>query len=137
MVQNITSIRKIMNNRTPQAGDDIVDNDGNHWVVDGIATDSITGVFEGILYINEMGERTHLKPDEYRRETFFEYLTRPTGFGRTSWPMFALIQAMVIGIVSAGVATIDQAGWVAFIIAAAIEAVLFGVSYRNYTGKTR
>jgi hypothetical protein len=126
-----------MNNRTPQAGDGIVDNDGNHWVVDGIATDSITGVFEGILYINEMGERTHLKPDEYRRETFFEYLTRPTGFGRTPWVAFALIQSMVIAMISAGVATIDQAGWVAFIIAAAIEAVLVGMSYRNYTGKTR
>jgi hypothetical protein len=77
------------------------------------------------------------QPQHDKNETFLEYLTRPTGFGRTSWPMFALIQAMVIGIVSAGVATIDQAGWVAFIIAAAIEAVLFGVSYRNYTGKTR
>jgi hypothetical protein len=77
------------------------------------------------------------QPQHDKNETFLEYLTRPTGFGRTSWPMFALIQAMVIGIVSAGVATIDEAGWVAFIMAAAIEAVLFGVSYRNYTGKTR
>lgn len=45
---------------------------------------------------------------------------------------FAFIQAMVIAIVSAGVATIDEAGWVAFIMAAAIEAVLVGMSYRNY-----
>ena len=118
--------------KQPQAGDVIVDNDGNLWVVDDIATDSITGMFSGILYTNEIGERIHLEPGEYRRETFMEYLTRPTGFGRTSWPMFALIQAMVIGIVSAGVATINEAGWVAFIMAAAIEAVLFGMSYVNY-----
>lgn len=126
-----------MSTRPTQAGDGIVDKDGNHWVVDGIATFSSTGRFRGILYTNEVGERVMLEAWEYRRETFVEYLTRPTGFGRTSWPMFGLIQAMVIGIVSAGVATIDENGWVAFVMAAAIEAVLFGMSYRNYTGKTR
>jgi hypothetical protein len=67
-----------------------------------------------------------------QNETFFQYLTRPTGFGRTSWVAFALIQSMVIAMISAGVATIDEAGWVAFIMAAAIEAVLFGMSYVNY-----
>ena len=67
-----------------------------------------------------------------KHETFFQYLTRPTGFGRTSWVAFALIQSMVIAMISAGAATIDEAGWVAFIMAAAIEAVLFGMSYRNY-----
>lgn len=67
-----------------------------------------------------------------KRETFFQYLTRPTGFGRTSWVAFALIQSMVIAMISAGVATINEAGWVAFIMAAAIEAVLFGMSYVNY-----
>jgi hypothetical protein len=66
------------------------------------------------------------------RETFLQYLTRPTGFGRTSWVAFALIQSMVIAMISAGVATINEAGWVAFIMAAAIEAVLFGMSYVNY-----
>ena len=69
---------------------------------------------------------------QQKRETFFQYLTRPTGFGRTSWVAFALIQSMVIAMISAGVATINEAGWVAFIMAAAIEAVLFGMSYVNY-----
>jgi hypothetical protein len=67
-----------------------------------------------------------------KRETFFQYLTRSTGFGRTSWVAFALIQSMVIAMISAGVATINEAGWVAFIMAAAIEGVLFGMSYVNY-----
>ena len=126
-----------MSTRHPQAGDGIVDKDGNHWIVDGIATNSDDHEFDGILYTNEIGERIHLRFWQYRRETFAEYLTRPTGFGRTSWPMFALIQCMVIGIVSAGVATIDEHGWVAFVMAAAIEAVLVIWSHRNYTGKTR
>jgi hypothetical protein len=72
------------------------------------------------------------KQPQPNRETFLQYLTRPTGFGRTSWLAFALIQWMVIVIISAGVATIDEAGWVAFIMAAAIEGVLFGMSYVNY-----
>jgi hypothetical protein len=67
-----------------------------------------------------------------QNETFFQYLTRPTGFGRTSWTAFALIQSMVIAMISAGAATINEAGWVAFIMATAIEAVLFGMSYVNY-----
>ena len=79
-----------------------------------------------------MSKQPRAKDGQYRRETFFEYLTRPTGFGRTSWVAFAFIQAMVIAMISAGVATINEAGWVAFIMAAAIEGVLFGMSYMNY-----
>ena len=72
------------------------------------------------------------KQPQPKSETFFQYLTRPTGFGGMSWVAFSLIQSMVIATVSAGVATINEAGWVAFIMAAAIEAVLFGMSYVNY-----
>jgi hypothetical protein len=79
-----------------------------------------------------MSKQPRAKDGQYRRETFFQYLTRPTGFGRTSWLAFALIQWMVIAIISAGVATIHEAGWVAFIMAAAIEGVLVGMSYRDY-----
>jgi hypothetical protein len=72
------------------------------------------------------------KQPQLKSETFFQYLTRPTGFGGMSWVAFSLIQSMVIAMVSAGVATINEAGWVAFVMAAAIEAVLFGMSYVNY-----
>jgi hypothetical protein len=72
------------------------------------------------------------KQPQPKSETFFQYLTRPTGFGGMSWVAFSLIQSMVIAMVSAGVATINEAGWVAFVMAAAIEAVLFGMSYVNY-----
>jgi hypothetical protein len=125
-----------MNNH-PQAGDGIVDNDGYHWVVDGIATHSITGEFNGILYTNEVGERIHLRRGKYRRETFMEYLTRPTGFGRTSWPMFTMIQAACAALLTAGIPTWNDGGWVAVAMLAAIETVLVWQSHRNYTGKTR
>ena len=36
-----------------------------------------------------------------------------------------------------GANTWSDGGWVAVAMAGAIEAVLFGMSYRNYTGKTR
>lgn len=123
--------------RHPQAGDGIVDNDGYHWVVDGIATFSDTGAFRGILYTNESGARVMLTPCEYRRETFAEYLSRPAGFGRTSWPQFAFIQAACIALVIAGVVTWSDGGWVACAMAATIEAVLLWQTHRNYTGKTR
>jgi hypothetical protein len=121
----------------PQAGDGIVDMDGYHWVVDGIATDSNTGRFRGILYTNEVGERVMLTPCEYRRETFAEYLTRPTGFGRTSWPMFGMIQAACAALLTAGIPTWNDGGWVAVAMVGAIETVLVWQSHRNYTGKTR
>lgn len=84
-----------------------------------------------------MSKQPQAGDGQYKGETFGKYLTRPTGFGRTSWTAFALIQSMVIAMISAGAATINEAGWVAFVMAAAIEAVLFGMSYRNYTGQTR
>ena len=126
-----------MSTSHPQAGDGIVDNDGYHWIVDGIATFSSTGRFRGILYTNEVGERVMLEAWEYRRETFAEYLTRPTGFGRTSWPQFAIIQAACIALVIAGVVTWSDGGWVACAMAATIEAVLLWQTHRNYTGKTQ
>jgi hypothetical protein len=121
----------------PQAGDGIVDLEGYHWVVDGIATYSDTGAFRGVMYTNEVGERITLERGEYRRETFAEYLTRPTGFGRWTWGQFAFVQLMALGAVSAGVATIDEHGWVAFIVVAAVEVGTLFYMHRQYTGKTR
>lgn len=126
-----------MSTRHPQAGDGIVDAVGTRWIVDGIATDSLTGEFEGVMVTTRSGRRIQFHPREYRRETFMEYLTRPTGFGRTSWPQFAFIQAACIALVIAGVGTWSDGGWVACAMAATIEAVLLWQTHRNYTGKTR
>ena len=127
--------------RHPQAGDGIVDlrpmYRGQRHVVDGIAVWSHDGKFRGVLYTNFQGDRLLLTPGQYRRETFAEYLTRPTGFGRTSWVQFAIIQAACIALVIAGVVTWSDGGWVACAMAATIEAVLLWQSHRNYTGKTR
>lgn len=121
----------------PKAGDGIVDLDGFHWIVNGIATDSTTGAFIGVFYTNEIGDRVMLRPHQYRRETFGEYLTRPTGFGRTSWMSFTIVQAACAIMIVVGANTWSDGGWVGVAMAGAIEAVLVGMSYRSYTGKTR
>jgi len=122
----------------PQAGDGIVEiSTGQQRIVDGIATYSHTGEFRGVLFTTNGGLRVMLEPGLYRRETFLEYLTRPTGFGRWTWGQFAFVQLMVLGAVSAGVATIDEHGWVAFIVVAAVEVGTLFYMHRNYTGKTR
>jgi hypothetical protein len=125
----------------PQAGDGIVDlrfaHIGQRHVVDGIETFSGTTVFRGVMYTDEHGERITLTPGQYRRETFLEYLTRPTGFGRWTWGQFVGVQLMALGAVSAGVATIDEHGWVAFVVVAAMEVGTLFYMHRNYTGKTR
>jgi hypothetical protein len=121
----------------PQAGDGIVDMDGYHWVVDGIATWSDTGAFRGVMYTNEVGERITLERGEYRRETFMEYLTRPTGFGRWTWGQFAFVQfCVVVGFIY-GFWTIDDRGWIVFPLMAVVEFVIVRYMHRNYTGKTR
>jgi hypothetical protein len=122
----------------PQAGDGIVElSTDAFWVVDGIENDSITKEFEAILYTNEMGQRISLKPHEYRRETFAEYLTRPTGFGRTSWTAFVFIQAMCIALIVTGSVTWSDGGWVAVAMALLVEGVLVWQSWLNYTGRNR
>ena len=70
-----------------------------------------------------------------RHETFLEFCTRPTGFGRTSWVVFALIQAFVVALVVAGIVTWSDDGWVAHLFAGAIEGVLIMGTYLNYTKK--
>jgi hypothetical protein len=120
----------------PQAGDGIVDLDGNHWVVDGVMTDSQTGEIVGVTSTS-YGVREEFYNGTFRRETFLEYLTRPTGFGRWSWGQFAFVQLMALGAVSAGVATIDEFGWSAFAVVGAVEFVIVRYMHRQYKGKTR
>jgi hypothetical protein len=128
----------------PQAGDGIVviATGKKHVVrgrlfkgfVRGTPTDDdmdIIGVF-----IVEDGEEVNLLNGSYRRQYWYEII-RPTGFGRTSWPMFGMIQAACAALLIAGIPTWSDGGWVAVAMVAAIETVLVWQSHRNYTGKTR
>jgi hypothetical protein len=121
----------------PQAGDGIVDNLDRQWIVDGQATDSNTKEVIGITYTNHEGYRRMLHHNEYRRETFGEYLTRPTGFGRWTWGEFAFIQFWVVVGTIYGFMTIDDRGWVVFPLLLAIELVIVIYMHRNYTGRNR
>ena len=121
----------------PQAGDGIVTISGDRWVVDGIETNSTTGAFEAVLTTNKYGRRLTFYPNEYRRETFAEFLTRPTGFGRTSWPSFITIQAFVAALLIAGFLTWADGGWIAAAFGLLIEGVLVWQTWWNYTGRNR
>lgn len=70
-----------------------------------------------------------------RHETFLEFCTRPTGFGKTKWLQFGLIQAFVVALVVAGIVTWPDDGWVALVFAGAIEVVMVVATYSNYTRK--
>lgn len=65
-------------------------------------------------------------------ETFYDYMTRPTGFGKTSWGSFFLIQAIAMGGIIAGVSTWDDKGWTAIVAVAVVEAVLVLGTYMNF-----
>jgi hypothetical protein len=70
-----------------------------------------------------------------KKETFWQFITRDTGFGKTGWGAFALIMTCVIMLLGIGIGTWDDGGWVAVLFAAAIVAVLMWGTVRNWQGK--
>ena len=75
--------------------------------------------------------------DWCRRETFREYLTRPTGFGGWSWWLFAPIALMSRYGLFIGISTWHDGGWFAVAFIAVLWAVIIWWMHRNYTGKAR
>jgi len=70
---------------------------------------------------------------EFRRETFIEYMTRPTGFGKTHWALFFLIQ-LVLGIGMAyGIQTWNEGGWIGVTAWPIVNGVILLGTYMNYT----
>lgn len=71
-------------------------------------------------------------------ETLWQFLTRPTGFGRTSWTSFAAIATMV-GLMAwyALFSGSDEtaARWVSGVFAVAITAIMVRGTWRNFNGK--
>jgi hypothetical protein len=65
------------------------------------------------------------------RETFLEFCTRPTGFGKTPWPQFSIIVAFSIATV-AGLYTV--ALWAAPLGLLPAVVLVYG-TWRNYKGK--
>ena len=85
---------------------------------------------------NEQGETWMLSTlfgaPQYRRETFIEFLTRPTGMGETSWWAVALPN---IGLLLIALKYGDLWYWPAG-TAVVLNAVLVYMGWRNYTHKT-
>lgn len=68
---------------------------------------------------------------QLRMATFLEYLFWPTGFGKTPWPLFGLIQAFCVAAVVTS--ALDEAVWVGIITAVVINSALVFGSWMNYT----
>lgn len=84
-------------------------------------------------------------PDDIRPETFGEYITRPTGFGRTKWsaviPRFLFASlCMIVGAINiAGVLPRDHSfqmsagwGWFLLCFGLGLVALIFGMTWRNF-----
>lgn len=69
------------------------------------------------------------------KETLWQFLTRPTGFGRTSWATFVMI-AVAVGLMVwyALFSGSDEtaARWVSGSFAVAITAIMVGGTWNNY-----
>lgn len=67
---------------------------------------------------------------QLRMATFLEYLFWPTGFGKTPWPLFALIQLVIARglIVSASEGIV----WVGWLMLAVIDGALVFGSWMNW-----
>lgn len=64
--------------------------------------------------------------------SFIKFMTSRTGFGKTPWPTFGLIQLMCLCLVMAGIETWANNGWVPIAMSGAIEAVLLYGTWKNY-----
>lgn len=70
-----------------------------------------------------------------KKETLWQFLTRPTGFGRTSWTEFTIILLAVAGMTwYALFSGSDEtaARWVSGVFAVAITAIMVGGTWNNY-----
>ena len=87
---------------------------------------------EDVVGIEVMGEddvKIKYALNQVRPETFCEYLTRPTGIGRTSWPqaIFTLL-IMTFGHVIS-IITWNENGWIGTLL---LLLVLFGWGYSTW-----
>jgi 4-hydroxybenzoate polyprenyltransferase len=65
------------------------------------------------------------------KETFLQYCTRPTGFGKTPWPQTVIIFLFGVG-VTVGIASL--APWWSPLGMLPFAALVFG-TWMNYTGR--
>lgn len=120
-------------NQDIRVGDGIVVlSTGEHGIVRKRITHGDEHTITGVVADFSTGQREAWVRD-FRRETFREFLTRPTGFGRTHWVLFSIIQTLVLTMLIYGVATFASGGWVAVLMAIVVDGLLVFGSWMNYT----
>src|SRR5574343_492988 len=72
-------------------------------------TDKPTDVV-GVIVEDKNGDEIRFKISEIRKEKFLEYITRPTGFGRTSWPAFVFTALIFLIITIAAIVGFNSGG---------------------------
>ncbi len=74
-----------------------------------------------------------------KKETLWQFLTRPTGFGRTSWTSFTIIAAFVIGMAWYALFSGSEetaARWASGGFAVAITAIMAWGTWKNFKEET-
>lgn len=118
---------------------------------DYIVTPNGLGEVMGIFYIDAdglpisrpidasvEGKLMQFRLSEVRKATFRDFAINRTGFGKTSWPQFALVQTMCIGLLVTGFFTPWlEGGWVAHTFFLAVEGVMLYGTWGNFTGRIR
>lgn len=132
----------------PKAGDGIWDINSQWCVIKGVNTRGIYAVNDGdpatstddivgfhVQYPN--GREVKLFPLAHMRcrESFIDFLTRPTGFGKMHWGIFFILQVFLVVFTVMGGITWDENGWTAIVAVVVIEAALVFGSWMNYSRK--
>ena len=88
------------------------------------------------MQLPDSGALYEIYNDEFRKETFAEFKRRPTGYGRTPWVLFYVIQAFCLASIIVGMLTFFIGGWVGPVMAGLVEWVLIWATKRNYQHKS-
>lgn len=104
-------------------------------VVTGILERPNEGYYVDVVVYGGNPSGQSFRPWELRAATFGEFCSNKTGFGKTSWIQFTLIQAVALALSAGGVWTFGEGGWSTCVVFAAIEAVMIYGTWRNFKGR--
>ena len=129
------------NSWTPKAGQGVFVLETNKWyIIDSVLTVGSWALYSpspddepedivGIEVIDKNGVKIRYSLDQIRPETFCEYLTRPTGVGRTPWFQAIITLLMIIFGQTVSIITWNENGWIGSLL---LFLVLFGWGYSTW-----
>jgi len=104
----------------------------NSWSIFVPSSEDDDDAIIGVEVVNKYGRKIKYRLDEIRKETFCEYLKRPTGIGRTSWTNAIIIFMIMIFGHAISILTWNNNGWVGTTLLIFILCVWFYGTWRNY-----